>query len=307
MPRVDARVIERTIQLNKWRTMTDLDVESGATIPAKTNIFFTIPESVKTIHREILLQSQTPMRYWGYCLDEEGDPLNQTQSYGFPGKLFLSEAERDWRKKQEDAMNVINPLRLPVFRKNPSAPAPIRHQIDLFKGGTTCFIISDGDLAIGTDDDGDGLNSQMEKRSRTDVNNPDTDGDGIDDGVEVRAGKTLPTVRDTDSDGLIDGLEDANQNGRFEGGETSPLLKDSDGDGLCDGYCRVFKSRKICKDNQGTSCIQVPYGRWIGEDKNLNGKIDTNETDPRVQDTNGDGVTDEQEFYKCLMDGKTGC
>jgi hypothetical protein len=40
---------------------------------------------------------------------------------------------------------------------------------------------------------------------------------------------------DTDGDGLPDGVEDANLNGRVDEGETSPLNPDSDGDGLLDG------------------------------------------------------------------------
>jgi hypothetical protein len=59
----------------------------------------------------------------------------------------------------------------------------------------------------------------------------DSDGDGLDDDVEVGSGYpsaepgvTQPTrgyVGDSDGDGLSDGQEDANENGRLDGGEAS--------------------------------------------------------------------------------------
>ena len=73
-----------------------------------------------------------------------------------------------------------------------------------------------------TDDpDGDGLTNEVETTIGTDVNNPDTDGDGIDDGDEDADGDGLtnieevllgtdPTNPDTDGDGYSDGEEVAN-------------------------------------------------------------------------------------------------
>ena len=120
--------------------------------------------------------------------------------------------------------------------------------------------------------------------STTDPNNPDTDGDGILDGVE-----------DANHNGWVDGdgealpptwspwLARAWPNGKRDPGETwletDPNNPDTDGDGLVDGY---------------------------GEDKNFNGRIDgdTNsnrvweagevwlETDPLNPDTDGDGLPD---------------
>ncbi len=304
---VFAKVVDQPEVTNKWRTIWEPDVSSGSTIPARMNVFFHIPVNVQDIHRETLLQSNEDVRYWGYCLDDDNDPLNRTQTNGFPGKLFLSEAERDWRRKQEDLLDRVSPFAPPDHSKGIAAPSPIRHQLDIMHGGMTCYIMSDKELAIGTDVDGDGLNSKMERKYGTSPYITDSDGDGLDDGKEVFMNKTNPTLRDTDGDGLIDGIEDANQDGQIDSNETSPTSKDSDGDGLCDGYCRVFKVREICNDNQGKNCMDVPYGKWIGEDKNLNGKVDPGETDPRLRDTDGDGVLDDQEFYKCLLDRKPNC
>lgn len=69
-----------------------------------------------------------------------------------------------------------------------------------------------------TDDDGDGLLGGQEAILGTDPNNPDTDGDGIDDGTEV--GPDVNNPIDTDADGIIDALESN--------------IEDADGDGVVD-------------------------------------------------------------------------
>jgi len=57
------------------------------------------------------------------------------------------------------------------------------------------------------DVDGDGLSSEQEMQYGTDSENPDTDGDGLFDGEEVRAFGTDPLKSDTDGDGFLDGAE----------------------------------------------------------------------------------------------------
>ncbi len=117
---------------------------------------------------------------------------------------------------------------------------------------------------------------------KTDPANPDSDGDGIPDGVEAgktdsvdplcagytgdadTATRTDPTDPDSDGDGLPDGVEDANHNGRVDPGESDPLDPDTDGDGIPDGV----------------------------EDANGNGQVDPGETDPTNRDTDGDGIPD---------------
>ena len=71
----------------------------------------------------------------------------------------------------------------------------------------------------------------------------DMDSDGLSDATEdcgpsegtVEPGETDYLDPDTDGDGIPDGLEDANLNGHVDEGETSPLNPDSDGDGILDG------------------------------------------------------------------------
>lgn len=131
--------------------------------------------------------------------------------------------------------------------------------------------------------------------------------EGGDRARQMAGSVTDPTNPDTDGDGLLDGVEDANRNGWVDGDgdsidpsfnpwlernwpdgvkqpseiwlETDPNNPDTDGDGLSDGY---------------------------GEDKNLDGVIagDSNgnriydageawtETDPLNPDTDGDGLPD---------------
>ena len=79
-------------------------------------------------------------------------------------------------------------------------------------------------LAI--DSDNDGLVNSQEVLAGTDPNKPDTDGDGLLDGIEIHTWHTDPLKPDTDSDGLADGEE-------IDLG-TSPLQKDTDGDGIPD-------------------------------------------------------------------------
>ena len=93
---------------------------------------------------------------------------------------------------------------------------------------------------------------------------------------------TDPTAGDTDGDGVEDGIEDYNFNGQRdrmaqeyeEQGqealwlEMDPLLPDSDGDGMIDGE----------------------EGDWDGD-----GEIGPDESDPLTSDTDGDGVEDGDE------------
>src|SRR5581483_3966079 len=98
------------------------------------------------------------------------------------------------------------------------------------------------------DSDGDGLADWFEAGvSMTDPGNPDTDGDGVDDGHEIVAWTTrlhLPAAAiygylrdpDVDGDGLSDGEEFATATlPRGAYAPTDPASADSDGDGLTDG------------------------------------------------------------------------
>jgi hypothetical protein len=146
-------------------------------------------------------------------------------------------------------------------------------------------------ISIGIDKDGDGVNAYIEADQKSDPDIEDTDGDGLNDGIEIFSLGTSPVMRDSDGDGIVDGLEDYNRNGRVDMGETNPLQIDSDRDGLCDGLCRVDTHSKKVR----------------GEDVNLNGKVDKGETDPTTEDSDRDGILDEQEYFNCMLKSGKSC
>ncbi|MFO7524771.1 MAG: OmpA family protein [Ignavibacteriaceae bacterium] len=151
----------------------------------------------------------------------------------------------------------------------------------------------------GSDHDGDGLTYREEKELGTDPNNPDTDGDGLWDGDEVRKYYTDPLNPDTDGDGLSDGDEvhtyktdpnkaDTDGDGLNDGDEvmkykTDPLKADTDGDGLSDGdEVLKYKTDPLKKDTDGD-------GLSDGDE------VLKYKTDPLKTDTDGDGLSDYEE------------
>ncbi len=313
--RLQALLTQQNISIEDvpWKTFDPTDLDKGVTLPAGTNVVFTIPPDSEEITREVLFtDAGKTVRYWGYCFDPDYD-YTQSKTVaqsGFPGKMFLSEAERAWRTLREKAKKPLYTIFNPPTKEELGAMpvnGPIRHQVEKFKPGTTCYVMSEKTIPFGSDRDGDGLNAEMEKALKTDPESPDSDSDGIFDGVEALMLGTDPLRRDTDGDGLIDGLEDRGHDGNVDLGDTNPLKKDTDSDGLCDGYCRQFTENRICGDNVGRDCKELLYGRWMGEDKNLNGKLDSGETDPRLWSTTQDGISDMQTYYKCILAGGKNC
>jgi hypothetical protein len=153
------------------------------------------------------------------------------------------------------------------------------------------------------DSDCDALSDSEERAIGSNPRAGDTDGDLIPDGIETGANAQVPggcgvalldadpssvtdlLDADTDGDGTNDGLEDRNRDGALAapnpGGqqETDPTDPDTDGDAICDGPGTVSG---VCTG---------------GEDRNKNGFVDADETDPRVPDvdTDGDGLGDATE------------
>ena len=153
------------------------------------------------------------------------------------------------------------------------------------------------------DTDNDGLLDSIENAYCTDPLNPDSDNDGLPDGLEDKnlngvmdEGETDPCDADSDDDGLTDGEEDFNQNGEVDSDETDPLLADTEGDGVQDGTELGFTLDQVGEDTDtdvfqpdlDPSTITDPLicdmdGDDLTdgqEDKNLNGMVDEDETDP---------------------------
>jgi len=165
------------------------------------------------------------------------------------------------------------------------------------------------------DPDNDGLSNAQEAAIGSDPNDPDSDGDGIDDGDEVgndgalNLGDTNPLDADSDDDGLGDGAEVLGADGLPNSGdETDPLVPDTDGDGLNDGLeSGVNGDVDPSTTTDPTDPDSDNDGLQDGvEDSNGDGATGTiviggtgtggsGETDPNNADSDGDGLTDGNE------------
>ncbi len=114
------------------------------------------------------------------------------------------------------------------------------------------------------DQDGDGLSNEEEERLGTFPDNCDSDEDGLFDAIEV--GIIKPADPEAEND--CHGLEPAGSNYRNPN-FLDPLNPDSDGDGLLDGE----------------------------EDFNGNGWVDSDESDPTLEDTDRDDISDGIEAF----------
>jgi len=190
---------------------------------------------------------------------------------------------------------------------------------------------------VGTDPGGSFVADADAGATKTDPTAVDTDGDGLDDGLEdadhdgaVSPAETAPTDADTDDDGLADGAEDADHDGAVSEGETDPLAADTDGDGVQDGTetgvgvtavgpdtdLKVFQP-----DLDAGATTTDPLDDDTDDDGLLDGTEDANgdgvsparlggtktspwgETDPNAADTDGDGLTDGQELGLAVPEG----
>ncbi|CAD5243189.1 transglutaminase-like domain-containing protein [Thermococcus camini] len=153
--------------------------------------------------------------------------------------------------------------------------------------------------------DGDGIPDAEEAQYGTDPNLRDSDGDGLDDGVEVNVYNTSPAMEDTDGDGLGDGDEvyiygtdprsnDTDGDGLDDGDEvlsylTDPLSNDTDRDGLPDyNEVLLLNTSPTLADTDGDGLFD-PVEL-------------SNGTDPRIDDTDGDGLVDGDEVFIYLTD-----
>ncbi len=116
------------------------------------------------------------------------------------------------------------------------------------------------------DSDGDGVSDKEEddfdvvaltpcspasQLSALDKTNPDTDGDGLQDGDEIAQGLN-PLLADTDCDLIIDGLD------------TAPLEHDSDGDGLIDGIeSPLYLNTSPIQPDTDADGVADSYEVWV--------------------------------------------
>jgi hypothetical protein len=162
--------------------------------------------------------------------------------------------------------------------------------------------------AVPVDTDDDGLTDGEEAGLGTDPNDPDSDGDSIDDGDEVGTYGTDPLAADSDGDGIDDYAE-------IDTHGTDPLNPDSDGDGLQDGYEAIpgpgFQGNTDpldpdTDDDGLTDGAEVnQYGTVPNApDTEFDGLTDGDEvdvwgsgSDPNEEDSDGDGLVDGEEVF----------
>jgi len=135
----------------------------------------------------------------------------------------------------------------------------------------------------------------------SDINNPDTDGDGLNDAQELSAG-TNPRAADTDGDGLSDTQE--LKGSAFGTDTTNPLRKtnplrtDTDGDGLSDGQ-EINQPWTVSSDDISPYKVYADPLVADTDFDNLNDKQEFElKSDPRKADTDGDGTFDAGEVQR---------
>ncbi len=163
-----------------------------------------------------------------------------------------------------------------------------------------------GGLVVKQDTDKDLLWDETEEIVRTDPLNPDTDGDGASDGLEVLVFMSDPLVGNIDTDG--DDLFDTDE--AIWG--TDPANPDTDGDKLTDGVeVYLYGTNPV-----ESSTDEDPWDDWFevqlqqygmnpfvyNQDFDGDGLANILETkgtktDPLDPDTDGDGRTDGEELF----------
>ncbi|MGJ8724254.1 MAG: hypothetical protein ACSHYB_06835 [Roseibacillus sp.] len=157
-------------------------------------------------------------------------------------------------------------------------------------------------IAGNVDTDDDGILDEFEtntgiyvnaSNTGTDPNNPDTDGDDLEDGDEVFGDlftgfTSNPLLTDTDGDNLGDKDEVfGSLNSAFFNEETDPDNDDSDNDGILDGVeVLTMLTDPNSADSDGDGLTDAE------EDVNRNGVVEATETDATESDTDGDGLFD---------------
>lgn len=147
-----------------------------------------------------------------------------------------------------------------------------------YKDGIICNMESDSD--------NDDLPDYTEMAIETDINNSDTDGDGLPDGYEVTKLNTDPLKIDSNNDGINDGDEDLDNdklsNITEYNLETDPLNADTDGDRLFDGEeVNIYNTDPLNVDTDNDNMSD-----YTEIQAGLN---------PLLQDTDSDGIMDNEE------------
>jgi hypothetical protein len=158
------------------------------------------------------------------------------------------------------------------------------------------------------DTDNDGVHDGTETRKIVPVDDPDGPDPavGTDTGVFVPDADpdtfTDPLKPDTDNDGLADGIEDANHNGALDAGETDPADPDTDEDGIDDSQDIFPLDTNEWADNDSDG-----IGDNADTDDDNDGLPDLYETDnglnPLVNDAFDDSDNDGYSNFREFLSG----
>ncbi len=131
-----------------------------------------------------------------------------------------------------------------------------------------------------------------------DPRNPDTDGDGYNDGDELATHYLNPELSDTDGDGIDDDAEG--------GYSTNPLFKDTDRDFFPDGSERDYWDAEGIGWNSGgvNKLLDPDYdGDWLpdgfeyyGWETYINRVLTTVTSDPKIDNSDSDSLLDYDEY-----------
>ncbi|ADU21319.1 vWA domain-containing protein [Ruminococcus albus] len=165
-------------------------------------------------------------------------------------------------------------------------------------GSNVVSLIADenGNYSVVMDDsDKDGLVDPLEKILGTNVNDPDTDSDGLTDYEEAYFTHTDPIQYDSDQNDICDADEDPDRDGLNFREEldlgTDLFEEDTDNDHLNDGdEVKVHFTDPLVKDTDGDDFVdgyEVNYNR-----------------DPLNPDSDGDGISDGDDIYTITKSSK---
>jgi hypothetical protein len=212
------------------------------------------------------------LRPGSQCIDA-GDPDSAYNDHdGSRNDMGFTGGNSPWFDRDYDGMPDLWEIYYDLDMNDP-ADALLDGDSDGFINRYEYFNGTDPDTPDIVDSDGDGLLDGEENILGTDPLNPDTDGDGLNDGDEVNTHGTDPLKADTDGDGI-------NDNDEVNVYLTSATNWDTDGDLIPDLY-EVLNTGQSPPLNpfdpsDGDTCFEQPSF----EDINPNYHEYWNNTDP---------------------------
>jgi len=263
------------------------DLDADELFGFEESIFGTDPDNPDTDGDGILDGDEA-------LVDEDGDGLVLLDEIQFGSNDTVADTDGDGNTDFDEALYDLDGDGLTGFEE------VVIHLTDPDEFDTDGDGFPDGqEIAIGTDPldetdtpaaeldfDGDGLTGTQEQAADTNPSQPDTDGDGYQDGVEWIVGSdpadsaiTNPMLGDTDGDGLTDSEE------LFYGTEIGVV--DTDGDGYGDGIeVALFATDPLAADSTPSDQLDLDGDGLTGKEETMFG------THPSNPDTNDDGTID---------------